>query len=148
MPRKRSQSRVAGHLGRTPGLDAPVLSRLEQGRSKGRPGDSALRLLEQREGGGAPRAPASPTAGAAAAGGAAPFADPMDRLMSEREARLSELRKKLHLWEENLKLAQLDQDRMRHELDGRMAEVNAVKKQWESTRESLKAQGDHGEVRD
>ena len=109
MPRKRSQSRAtSGRLGRTPGLDAPVLSRLDQGRSQGRPGNSALRLLEslnagapsdeeagQQMQGEAPRAPASPTTSAAAASAA--FADPMDRLMADREARLSGLRNKLHL---------------------------------------------------
>ena len=62
----------------------------------------------------------------------------MNRLMADREVRLSETRKKLSLWEDNLTLAQVDQDRVRKEVQARMVEVTTVKDQWEKARDTLK----------
>jgi DNA repair exonuclease SbcCD ATPase subunit len=75
------------------------------------------------------RAPSSPTSTPA-----------IDRLMGDREQRLTETRKKLALWEENLTLAQVDQDRQRKEVQERMKEVNLVKDQWKKSRETLKVE--------
>ena len=62
----------------------------------------------------------------------------LSRLMDERENRLSELKIKLNLWEENLTLAEIDQSRMRSELQERMKQANSIKKQWEQSRENLR----------
>lgn len=76
------------------------------------------------------RAPSSPLSSSSAA--------PLERLMVDRESRLSDLRQKLALWEENLTLAQVDQDRLRTDLSKKMAEATSVRKQWEQSRENLK----------
>ena len=62
----------------------------------------------------------------------------MNRLMDDREARLSETRKKLALWEENLTLAQVDQDRLRKGNQDRMKEINVIKNKWKQSRDTLK----------
>ena len=121
-------SRVARH-GKVPGLDRPVLSKA----SRHQPVHSKSSHHHNHS-----ESTATSPHPLHTTPHATPTSSTMDRLMLDRESRLSEMRQKLSLWEENLTLAQVDQDRLRTELQERMSEATSIKKQWEQSRGNLR----------